>query len=369
MENLSWSPVLALIAVLILPVTNLDAHNAASFAEKVATTESLMDSHLRDFRIAFPNRCSTRIKQLIREQLMSGRRETEGTIGRAAYYFPIFEHYLKQRNLPEELKYLPFVESRLKVSAKSPSGALGLWQFMDYTAAQYGLVINEQQDERLDPIRSTEAAASFLADLYEEFDDWLLALAAYNCGAGKVRAAMRQAKSKDYWAIEAYLPTQTQRYIPAFISAVYVVEHYQQHGLSVRTYRFSSDQLRLIKIKQSVHLRQVAKVARLPLHTMRQLNPGYRQEVIPASRRGNYLILPDSSFTQVIAMLNEKGIQAREIAITTRQVAPAQPHVEEAEAPVPEISRLSLGMKPQKSIFAKVAAFILHPLRRLFWRT
>ncbi|MBK7872043.1 MAG: lytic transglycosylase domain-containing protein [Saprospiraceae bacterium] len=200
----------------------------------------------------------------------------------------------------------PFVESRLKINAESPAGAKGLWQFMDYTARQYKLQINEYVDERLDLMRSTDAAARLLVDLHKQFDDWLLVLAAYNCGPGKVRKAIRRADCNNYWEIEQYLPRQTQGYILSFISAAYVVAYSERHGLKVNPH--AVEELSVLKIRDSIHLQGVAQAANLSLHTMRRLNPGYQQEVIPASRRGNYLILRADSLPSVQAMLRKQKV-------------------------------------------------------------
>lgn len=344
--------------------------SAHTVSQQKLMTEKLIYSNLHSLKIPFPARCSTKIKRLVLEQLTLGRRETEKTLGRSAVYFPIFEYFLKKYNLPEELKYIPFVESRMKIRAESPAGAKGLWQFMDYTAEQYRLRINELVDERFDPIRSTEAATLLLVDLYEEFDDWLLVLAAYNCGPGRVRSAIRQVGSDNYWDLELYLPRQTQNYVPSFISAVYVVSFYGQHGLHPRKYRHSFQHLKALKINHYTTLQTVAEITGLPLHTVSQLNPSYQQEVIPVSSRGNYLILPDSAMITFERKLFREKIGFARVEPFSKELSSGLIALELMEYPPVVLEKESLNagfswqflIHPQKTFLRKISAIILNPL-------
>lgn len=284
-------------------------------AERKVRMEKTIQQNLEKLPIAFPERYAPRVKQMIRSQLTGGIRGTQSTLGRTKFYFPIFEYYLAEYDLPEELKYIPFVESRLRARAESPAGAKGLWQFMDYTAREQGLVVNEKIDERMDPIRSTEGAMKYLSKLYDEFDDWLLAMAAYNCGPGNVRKAMRLANSKNYWELEYFLPRQTRSYIPSFIAAMYVVKYHGLHGLNPKPYRHDFASLQILNMHDAFSLHAVAQMANLPLHTMRQLNPGYAQEVVSANKRGNYLILPDTAATRVTLSMYNAGKSYTHIAL------------------------------------------------------
>jgi len=139
------------------------------------------------------------IRQHLDGYLRRGRRETKRMLSRTAMYFPIIEHYLAEYGLPDELKYIPLLESRMWAQAESPVGASGLWQFMPATARHYGLRINDYVDERKNPYRSTGAALRMLKDLHAEFGDWALALAANNCGPGRERRAIRYANCPDFW--------------------------------------------------------------------------------------------------------------------------------------------------------------------------
>lgn len=168
----------------------------------------------------------SRVSRLVEEYTRAGRKETTALLERGTRFFPMIEAHLHTVGLPEGLKYLPMVESGLRTTARSRAGAVGLWQFMPGTARQYGLVVNDTLDERQDPERSTQAAVRLLADLFDQFGDWRLALSAYNCGPGRVKRLQRQAGQEDFAAIRDLLPQQTQHYIDKFIAATYTANHY-----------------------------------------------------------------------------------------------------------------------------------------------
>lgn len=152
-------------------------------------------------------------------------------LGRGMYdYMPMITDSLANNGMPVALRFLPVAESRLKRGITSPAGAKGIWQFMKGTGRNCGLTINDQTDERLDPGKSTKAAVILLKKLYSQFGDWPLALAAYNCGQGKVRQAIRKTGRADYWAIQHLLPRQTRKYIPAYLAAACATTFYMQQG-------------------------------------------------------------------------------------------------------------------------------------------
>ncbi|NJL76936.1 MAG: lytic transglycosylase domain-containing protein [Saprospiraceae bacterium] len=171
------------------------------------------------------------VKGYLKNYLLWNRPKAERIIGRSVLYFPIFEEYIKKYNMPEDLKYLSVVESALDPVAMSRVGALGLWQFMPETGLEVGLKINKYIDERQDPRKSTDAAMRYLRQQYRHFGSWELALAAYNGGSGRVSRAIKRGRSKNFWTIRKYLPTETANYVPAFIAACYVGHHFEEHGI------------------------------------------------------------------------------------------------------------------------------------------
>ena len=139
-------------------------------------------------------------------------------------YFNLIENILQQYGLPKELKYIAVIESNLSTGATSVVGAGGPWQFMPYTARDYGLVVNGYTDDRRDYYKSTHAAARYLLYLYRQLHDWLLVMAAYNGGPGRVYNAIKKSNSKDFWQLQYYLPEESRTYVKRFIATHYIME-------------------------------------------------------------------------------------------------------------------------------------------------
>lgn len=208
------------------------------------------------------------------------------------YYFPIFEQALERHGVPLELCCLPVIESALNARATSPVGAAGLWQFMVSTGRIYGLEVNSLVDERRNPVKSSDAAARYLADLYRLYGDWHLVIAAYNCGPGNVAKAIRASGGKrNYWQIYPYLPRETRGYVPIFIAANYIMNFYKEHNIcpTEPDHYLLTD---TIMVTDRVHLKQIADVAGLSLDQLRFLNPQYRHDIVPGNIKPYPLILP-----------------------------------------------------------------------------
>lgn len=230
------------------------------------------------------------------------RRNSVSTmLGMAEYYFPLFEDIFDEYDIPLELKYLSIIESALNPKAKSPAGARGIWQFMPTTGRRYDLKINSYLDERCDPIKSTHAAAAYLKDLYAIFNDWILAIAAYNCGPGNVKKAIARAGGKtDYWDIYYYLPRETRGYVPAYIAAYYVFEHHEDHNLFPR--KISMPQVDTVIVSKKLHFNQIAEVLDIPLKEIEDLNPQYKVDMVPFDEAGSPLYLPVEIVTPFIRL-------------------------------------------------------------------
>ena len=206
-------------------------------------------------------------------------------LGLCNYYMPIFEEIFNRYDMPEELKAMTIIESAMNPRATSRVGAKGMWQFMYSTAKHYGLHIDSFVDERMDPVKSAEAAAQYLQDAYEIFGDWNLAIASYNCGAGNVNKAIRRAGGKrDFWSIWPYLPRETRGYVPAFVGALYTMSYYKEHGIKPEAVGMPVA-VDTFYINKQLHLKQVSELTGAPLEELKDLNPQYRHEIIPGNER------------------------------------------------------------------------------------
>lgn len=225
-----------------------------------------------------------------------GRKRLASLLNLASYYFPIFEKAIKDAGLPEELKYLPIIESGLKAKAKSHMGAGGLWQFMPATARGYDMTVNSTLDERSDPYVSSEKACVYLKKLYNQFGDWGLAIAAYNCGGGTMQKAIRRAggdaSQHNFWTVCNYLPAETRKYVPKFIAMTYIMTYYTEHGMPKVTVAnpLTTD---TIRVNEKGSLKNVASMVNLPIEDVKNLNPHFTTDVIPATtKKPCTLILP-----------------------------------------------------------------------------
>ena len=240
------------------------------------------------------------VRKHIERYVYRSRTLVEEMLGMSLYYMPIFEQALEKEGLPLELKYLPIVESALDPNAVSRVGAAGLWQFMIGTGKGLGLEINSLVDERRDPYRSSAMAAKYLKNLYQIYNDWSLAIAAYNCGPGNVNKALhRNGGSGDFWDIYEYLPRETRGYVPAFIAANYAMTYYKQHNISPSLARkpLITD---TVSVNRRIHFAQIAQVLNIPIEEIRTFNPQYRADVIPGDNHPYTLVLPSQQIYSFI---------------------------------------------------------------------
>lgn len=226
-------------------------------------------------------------------------------LGISEYYMPYFEEIFDRYDLPLELKYMSIIESALNPRARSRSGAVGLWQFMYPTGKMYGLEINSYVDERMDVLKSTDAAARYLRDMYKIFGDWNLSIAAYNSGAGNVKKAIRRSGGKtDYWEIYPYLPKETRGYIPAFIAALYSMNYYKEHNIIPKKIdmKIITD---TVMINKKLHLKQVAEYLKIDFDKLTILNPQYKKHIIPGHYKSYPLRLPFENISAFLVSEDE----------------------------------------------------------------
>lgn len=234
------------------------------------------------------------------------RRDEMGRfLGLSKYYFPIYEKAFRDAGVPEEIKYLSIVESALNPNAVSRVGAAGPWQFMSETAKIYGLKMTDYVDERRDPIQSSQAAAAYLRDAYQQFGDWLLAIASYNCGKSNVENALAKTGATDYWSIRQLLPAETRGYVPAYIAVSYIMNYYGRHGIRPQPTEIAL-QTDTLLVNKFVPFSRISAALGLDIKEMMVLNPAYRMLIIngttaaprriivPQNRKERYAILTDA---------------------------------------------------------------------------
>ncbi len=241
-------------------------------------------------------------------------------LGLSTYYFPIFEGALKAYNIPLEIKYLPIIESSMNPHAISKVGATGMWQFMFGTAKAYGLNMDNFVDERKDPIQASYAAAAYFRDAYEELGDWLLAIAAYNCGKGNVTRAIDKAGSRDFWVIRPFLPKETRDYVPAFIAAVYLMNYSTTHGIASQdpSINIKTD---TVQVNHFVALADIAKAINYDESTLYGLNPSYKKKIVNGTNLlPKRLILPriaQADYAKLYEVLNNEMETDRNIFLAS----------------------------------------------------
>ncbi|MBU2926769.1 LysM peptidoglycan-binding domain-containing protein [Winogradskyella psychrotolerans] len=222
------------------------------------------------------------LESVIKSYLKHRRSSLERLMGLSHFYFPMFEQEFDKHDIPLEMKYLAIVESALKPRARSRVGATGLWQFMYGTGKEHNLNVSSYVDDRSDPIKSTTAAAEYLNRVYHIFNDWDLALAAYNSGPGNVNKAIRRSGgSKNYWNIRHNLPRETAGYVPAFLATMYIFEYAEEHGFKPERPPFQLIQTDTVHVKQMISLNHVSEATGINIEELQFLNPAYKLDILP----------------------------------------------------------------------------------------
>ena len=268
-------------------------------------------------------------------------------------YFPEIEMALDKSGLPMELRYLVIVESALNPKAISPAGAAGLWQLMLPTGKIYGLTVNSLVDERMDPVKSTEAACRFLKDLYRIYGDWWLVLAAYNCGPGNVNRALKRTGTErpNFWDIYRYLPNETRRYIPLFIGAYFAMHYHREYGIFPRqvgrplaTDYYTAD--------HRVTFDRISELTGLSTELISTFNPQFRRGIIPGNNSPYPVRLPlsailklDSAGSEVHSPELRVNLEGPNNVAPPRAIAKSKPAENEEPVPVKEAPRHSKRKK------------------------
>ncbi len=271
----------------------------------------IMEIHASRFTVA--NGLHTEIPLIMNKEVINEIKRFQGqekdffiaSYKRSGIYRPMIVKELKEAGLPEELSWLPLIESGFKVRALSRARALGLWQFIASTGYKFGLNRNTWIDERLDPEKSTHAAIAYLTELHKIFGDWMTVLAAYNCGEGTVLRVIRKQRINyldHFWDLYQRLPYETVRYVPRFIATLLIIKDPEKFGfkLGEPDPPIVYDK---VKINKQLHLSQIAKAIGVPKKRLKELNPELRYEITPP--KGYVLRVPPEKKEALIAKMNE----------------------------------------------------------------
>ncbi|MCX6102580.1 MAG: LysM peptidoglycan-binding domain-containing protein [Proteobacteria bacterium] len=243
-------------------------------------TQNLYDNSRYDFPITM----NSRVEGWIDYFTGRGRGHMERYLSRSSRYIPMMKQIFKKAGLPEDLVYLALIESGFNLRAKSRAKATGPWQFMKATGKRYGLRVDAWVDERRDPIRSTEAAANYLKDLYLMFESWYLAASAYNAGEYKVLRAIEQSKTNNYWRIceTKMLHRETKDYVPKLIAAAIIAKNSNKYGFSEVDYQ-EPLQFERFTLAAPAKLKSIAKMINISEDDILDLNPSFARSITPPS--------------------------------------------------------------------------------------
>ena len=274
---------------------------------KIAITTDLLKERLSvlnentPFNLAY----NPSLEKVINSYLQYRKKYYPALMAKAKYYFPMFEQYLDQYDIPLEMKYLAIVESALKPRARSRVGASGLWQFMYGTGKQFDLKVSSYVDERYNPLKATVAACKYLSQLYKIFGDWDLALAAYNSGPGNVTKAIKRSGGyKNYWNIRPYLPRETAGYVPAFYATMYIFEYADEHKIYSEAPKLFNFQTDTVHIKRTISFDQITETIGVDEEVLTFLNPEYKLNIIPFVKGRDYTLRLPSK--EMITFLNKE---------------------------------------------------------------
>lgn len=298
------------------PLISLDSVDLAA----QDTPDSIYVARMQNLCSAIPMSYNDEVRKFIISYTTRNKAVISRALGRAQSYFPIFEEELLKNDLPLELRMLPIIESSMIPKARSRVGAAGLWQFMYTTAVGYKMEMTSFIDQRYDPVIATRAACKHLKMLYDMYDDWYLALAAYNCGAGNVNKALRRADGKGFWDIYPFLPAETRNYVPAFLAVNYAYAYHKEHDITPAEPHIplATDTLHIDRI---MHFEQISSTIGTPIDVIRGLNPQFIKDIVPAVNGRSYdLVLPLETIGEF--MKHEEEIMNKDVVYLAEYMSP-----------------------------------------------
>lgn len=279
MQHIIWSTLATLIVTLLVSNRLTAAADSCNIYPDLFYEYQLA---LLDQKTTISYDFTPQVKRYLQIYIDTRKQQVADMLALSELYFPIIDNILKSHNLPLELKYLAAVESALDPCVVSRSNAVGLWQFKINSGQLYGLNVSEYTDDRMDPAKSTEAACKYLEDLYKQFGNWHLALAAYNIGPTALQSIIKKNHGEtNFWKLYPKLPEAAQNYVPAFIAATYIMKNPKTHGISASTPTITLAQTDTIAITNFCDFSTISSYSGIPIEMLTLLNPQFIQKIIP----------------------------------------------------------------------------------------
>ena len=311
------------LAILRLDSVKKVAGNSVEFDDQ----DILITRRIQKLEKTIPLEYNGQVKAYLTKYLSANYKPyMEKLLGLSQYYFPIYDEIFEQQNIPKEIKFISVIESSLDPQTVSRSGAVGLWQFMYATAKGYDFTMDGSMDERRDTYSTTYAVCDYLQQAHAEFDDWLLALASYNCGRGGVRRAIKRSglTNPTFWELSPFLPQETRNYIPKFIAMSYVLNHAEVYGLNAAPSSLNEEH-KVLMLDKSVSLETVANSLSVSTDLLKELNPAYKKTIVNASvENPRRLIIPyheQLSDSVIYAALNNQSIPFEKETVVAQQAS------------------------------------------------
>ena len=273
---------------------------------------------VRFLEFEIPMEYNEEIKRMINYFGTSWQVKFKEVLTLSQYYFPIYEEILDKNNLPIELKYLSVIESGLNPYAVSRSGATGLWQFMHATGKIFDLEISYSVDERRSVEKSTEAACRYFQEMYRYYGDWLMVMAAYNCGPGNLNKAIRKSGGKrTFWGVYDYLPKQTQHYVPSFIAMAYLMNFYDYYGITASLpSNYSPEKLTSVNCNAACNFHVLSEVLDISKEQLLAYNPELKRNSLPQASDAYLLYLPVNKAYEYIEKEEAIVLMSKELKTT-----------------------------------------------------
>ncbi len=257
-------------------------------------TDEIIKEKLSKIPTTINIRFTPSIGNQIRNYIYFNRSFLVKMLTKAEYYFPLYEVELDKNNLPLELKYVSIIESHLNPLAKSPMGATGLWQFMYATAKYKGMSITSIEDERRNPQIATQFAVKYFEQLHSIYEDWLLAISAYNAGAGNINKAIRASGGySNYWLARPYMPRETQLYVPKIIAIMYAMHYAEDYYIYPRKPKLHYTDVEKVKIFDKLSFKYTSELLGVEESILKELNPSLTKNIIPQRDTGYVLKIPN----------------------------------------------------------------------------